>query len=170
MHRTHRFLVPTLLVLATLIGFAGAFSVWVNRQALNTDNWASTSSKLLANEKVQIALSAYMVNELFSSVDVASEIRPVLPPRAQALAAPAAAGLQELAGRAAPKLLARPKVQDAWVQANTAAHKELLRVIDGGGPVVSSGSGNVTLNLHALVSQLAANLGIQSQVAAAQAK
>src|SRR4051794_1391447 len=170
MKRPHRFLVPTLIVLATLIGFAGAFSVWVNRQALNTDNWAATSGKLLAHEKIQTALSAYMVDQLFSNVDVASELEAVLPPRAQVLAGPAAAGVRELAGRAAPKLLANPKVQDAWVQANTAAHKELLNVIDGGGPVVSSGSGNVTLNLHTLVDQLAANLGIERQVAAARAK
>src|SRR3954470_17031024 len=108
--RAHRFVVPTLLVMATLIGFVGAFSVWVNRQALNTDNWATTSGKLLADKKVQTALSAYMVNELFTNVDVASELRQVLPPQATALAGPAAAGIQELAGRAAPKLLARPRV------------------------------------------------------------
>src|SRR3954471_1740969 len=169
-HRAHRFLVPTLLVLATLIGFAGAFAVWVNRQALNTDNWATTSGKLLADEKVQTALSAYMVNQLFSNVDVASELKTVLPPRAQPLAAPAAAGLQQLAGQAAPKLLARPRVQDAWISANRAAHRQLLRVIDGGGSVVSNADGNVTLNLHTLVTQLATSLGVQDQVAAARSK
>src|SRR4051812_5879057 len=131
--RTHRFLVPTLLVLATLIGFAGAFAVWVNRQALNTDNWATTSGKLLADEKVRTALSAYMVDELFSNVDVATELKSALPPRAEVLAAPAAAGLQQLAGQAAPKLLARPRVQDAWVAANRAAHRQLRRGGGGGG-------------------------------------
>src|SRR3954449_8566917 len=168
--RTHRFLVPTLLVLATLIGFAGAFAVWVNRQALNTDNWATTSGKLLADKKVQTAVSAYLVNQLFSNVDVASELKTVLPPRAQALAAPAAAGLQQLAGQSAPKLLARPRVQDAWVAANLAAHRQLRRVIDGGGSVVSNADGNVTLNLHTLVTQLATSLGVQDQVAAARSK
>src|SRR4051794_18818663 len=168
--RTHRFLVPTLLVLATLIGFTGAFAVWVNRQALNTDNWATTSGKLLADQKVRTALSAYMVDQLFSNVDVASELKGVLPPRAQPLAAPAAAGLQQLAGQAAPKLLARPRVQDAWVAANLAAHRQLRRVIDGGGSVVSNADGNVTLNLHTLVTQLATSLGVQDQVAAAQSK
>jgi Short C-terminal domain len=168
--RPHRVLVATLFVLATLIGFAGAFAVWVNRQALNTDNWATTSGKLLANKQIDDALGTYLVNELFSNVDVASELRTRLPTQLQALAGPAAGGLQQLANRAAPQLLARPRVQDAWVQANRAAHKELLRVINGGGPVVSTKSGDVTLNLHTLVSQLAATLGVQSQVAAAQSK
>src|SRR2546430_14319545 len=94
--RVHRFLVPTLLVLATVIGFAGAFAVWVNRQALNTDNWAHTSGKLLAHEKIQAALGAYLVNQLYANADVAGAIRQKLPPQAQALADPAAAGVREL--------------------------------------------------------------------------
>jgi uncharacterized membrane protein len=168
--RPHRFIVPTLLVLATIIGFTGAFAVWVNRQALNTDNWATTSGKLLADKKVQTALSAYTVNELFSNVDVAAELQKVLPPQAQPLAGPAAAGLQQVAGQVVPKLLARPKVQDLWVAANVAAHRQLLQIINGGGKVVSTEEGKVVLDLHQLVAQLAANLGIQSQVAAVQSK
>src|SRR3954469_15090762 len=170
MARAHRFLVPTLLVLATLNGFTGSFAIWMNRQALNTDHWATTSGKLLGDKKIQAALSAYMVNELFSNVDVASELKGVLPPRAQPLAAPAAAGLQQLAGQAAPKLLARPRVQDAWVAANLAAHRQLIKVIDGGGAVVSTNGGAVTLDLHELLDQLAANLGLSTQVAAARSK
>lgn len=168
--RAHRFLVPTLLVLATIVGIAGTFAVWVNRQALNTSNWTSTSSQMLENKQVQTTLSAYLVHELFSKVDVSADLQKLLPTQLQPLAGPAAAGLQQLAGAAAPKVLASPQAQAAWVQANTAAHKELLNVLNGGGPVVSTKSGVVTLNLHTLVSQLAATLGVSSQVAAVQSK
>jgi hypothetical protein len=168
--RVHRFLVPGLLVVATVIGIGATFAVWVNRQALNTANWSSTSSKILQDKKVQTALSAYLVSELFKNVDVSAELQTVLPKQLQPLAGPAAAGLQQLAGQLAPKLLASSAVQGAWVQANIAAHKELLRVLNGGGPVVSTRSGVVSLNLHALVSQLAATVGLSSQVAAVQSK
>lgn len=169
-HRAHRFLVPTLLVLATLIGFAGAFAVWVNRQALNTDNWAHTSSKLLAHEEINAALGTYLVNQLYANVDVAGAIRQKLPSQAQALAGPAAAALRELANRAAPRLLANPTVQDVWVRANRAAHKQLLSIINGDGRAVSTKSGVVTLNLRVLVDQLATNLGVEDQVAAVRSK
>lgn len=43
-------------------------------------------------------------------------------------------------------------------------------MLNGGGQGVSTKSGDVTLNLHTLVSQLAATLGLSSQVAAAQSK
>jgi Short C-terminal domain len=144
--------------------------VWVNRQALSTSNWRSTSGQILENKQVQTALSAYLVHELFTNVDVSGDLQKVLPKQLQPLAGPAAAGLQQLASSLAPKILASPQAQAAWVQANTAAHKELLKVLNGGGPVVSTKAGVVTLNLHTLVSQLAATLGVSSQVAAVQSK
>ena len=163
-------MVPGLLVLATVIGIGATFAIWVNRQALNTSNWSATSGQILQDKQVQTALSAYLVRELFSNVDVSGELQTVLPKQLQPLAGPAAAGLQQLAGQLAPRVLASPVVQGAWVQANVAAHKELLRVLNGGGPVVSTQSGVVSLNLHTLVSQLAATVGLSSQAAAVQSK
>jgi hypothetical protein len=168
--RAHRVMVPILLALASLALFTGAFAVWVNRQALNTDNWKTTSSKLLADEQIQAALAPYLVDQLFTNADVTGAIQQRLPANLQGLAGPASAGLRQLADRAAPKLLARPRVQDAWVTANAAAHEQLLRIVNGGGAVVSTSGGRVTLDLNALVSQLAADLGVSSQVAAAQDK
>jgi hypothetical protein len=158
--RPRRVIVAVLLTLAVVTGLIGMFAVWVNRQALNTDNWTETSGQLLENKEIQTALSAYLVDQLFSNVDVAGEIRSQLPPQATALAAPVAGGLQELAGRVAPRLLASPKVQDAWRQANRAAHEELLAVLDGGGDSVSTANGVVTLHLNSIVGRLAARLGI----------
>jgi hypothetical protein len=168
--RAHRVLVPILLALASLALFTGAFAVWVNRQALNTDNWNTTSSELLADEQIQAALGPYLVDQLFTTADVTGAIQQRLPSDLQVLAGPASGGLRQLAERAAPELLARPRVQDAWVTANTAAHQRLLRIINGGGPVVSTSGGEVTLDLNKLVNQLAADLGVSGQVAAAQAK
>src|SRR4051812_37704756 len=171
MRRPHRILVAVLLSLAFITGPVGMCAVWVNRQVLNTDNWTDTSGKLLEDKRIQAAVSAFLVDELFSNVDVAGEIRALLPPQASALAGPAAGGLQELAGRAAPQLLARPKVQQAWRDANRAAHKQLLSVLNDEGDVVTTANGVVTLNLHPLVDQLAARLGISPDaVAAARAK
>jgi hypothetical protein len=168
--RVHRVIVPALLVLATVIGIAATFAVWVHRQALNTDNWSTTSRKILEDKKVQTALSAYLVREVFTNVDVAGDVQKALPKQLQPLAGPAAAGLQQFADRAAPRVLASPRVQDAWVRANITAHKELLRVLNGGGPAVSTQSGVVALNLHPLVDQLAGSVGLTSQVAAARSQ
>jgi hypothetical protein len=168
--RRHRVLIGTLFVLATLVGFGAVHAVWVNRQALNTDNWTKTSTQLLANKEIQTAVAAYAVNELFSSGVPQAELKAVLPAKLQALAGPISSGLQQLAGHAAPRVLASSQVQTAWREANRAAHATLLKIINGGSALASTNGGVVTLNLHAIVSQLGAALGVQSQVAAAESK
>jgi hypothetical protein len=167
--RRHRFLITTLFVLATIIGIGAVHAVWINRQALNTDNWTATSSRLLADKQIQTAVAAYTVNQLFNSGVPQAQLKAALPTRLQPLAGPISAGLEQIAGQAAPRFLATPQVQAAWRAANRVAHRTLLRIINGGGSRASTRGGVVTLNLHAIVSQLAASLGIQQQVAAAAA-
>ena len=74
--RTHRGIVAGLLVVGTLVAFLAIFSIWVNRQALNTDNWVDTSTRLIQNEKVRSQLSDYLADQLFANVDVILQIRP----------------------------------------------------------------------------------------------
>jgi len=167
-HRPHRVLVAGLFVVAVLAGFVAMFSVWANRQALNTDNWTTTSARLLADDKVQTALSAYLVNQVFRSVDVKSELQAALPPRAAGAAGPLAAGLEQVANRAVPALLATSAVQQAWRQANRAAHRQLIAILNGGSKAVSTTNGEVVLNLHPLGDSLASQLGVASQVQSAR--
>jgi Short C-terminal domain len=110
------------------------------------------------------------VNELFRSVNVAQELKSGLPTQLQGLAGPAAAGLRTLAERAVPTLLATSAVQESWRRANRVAHAQLIQILNGGSKTVSTKSGEVSLNLHELVNQLASQLGVLSQVEAARSK
>jgi hypothetical protein len=166
----HRWLVRGLFVLATVVGVVAVLAVWANRQALNTDNWTATSSRLLANSEVQAAVGSYAVGQLFGSGVPQAEIRSALPQGLQGLAGPLSSGLQQLAEKVAPRVLASAQVQAAWREANRSAHAVLLRIIDGGGSVASTHGGVVTLNLHAVVDQLAAALGAQGAVASARSQ
>jgi hypothetical protein len=168
-HR-RRALITTIFVLATIIGIAAAHAVWLNRQALNTDNWTATSTQLLANKQIQTAVAAYAVDQLFSSGVPQAKLKAALPSQLQPLAGPLTSGLEQLAARAAPQVLASSQVQTLWRQANRAAHTTLLKIINGGGSLASTNGGVVTLNLHAIVNQLATALGVQAQAAAASAK
>jgi hypothetical protein len=158
--RSHRKLVVAILVVATLLGLVSVLSIWVKRQALETDTWTATSTKLLENHEVNEALSAYMVETLYENVDVEGELAGALPPAAKPLAGPAAAGLRTLAGKLASEALSRPKVQALWSEANRNAHALFLEVIEGGGDTLSSEGGAVTLDLGTIVDRLGAQLGI----------
>ena len=169
-HHSHRFLVASLLALGTIIGLVAIFAVWINRQALNTDNWTTTSSRIIADPVVDEALGNYLVSQLYANVNVSGELQSLLPSDLSGLAGPAAGGLRELAQQVAPQLLASAQVQSAWRQANRAAHKELLTILNGGTKAVSTTNGEVTLNLSTILDQLAQQLGLASQLAAARSK
>ncbi len=161
----HRKLVALLIGVATLIAFVAIFSIWANRQALNTDNWVHTSEKILQNKKVQERLSDYVAAQLFANVDVQEELSKELPPQLQPLAGPAAAGISQLAPQIAERALATSQVQELWATANRTAHEDLLEVLDGGGETVSTEGGKVILNLDALLAQVGSQIGVGEAIA-----
>ncbi len=159
--RAHRKLVLAILVLATLVGFVSVLSIWAKRQVLETDTWTNTSTRLLEDKAVEEALSGYLVEALYENVDVEAELAGALPPAAQSLAGPAAAGLQQLAHKLAQEALARPKVQELWSEANRNAHALFIELIEGGGDRLSTEGGTVSLDLGAIVERLGDQLGVE---------
>src|SRR3954451_6597195 len=112
--RGRRWTIVAVLAVAILTGFGAVVATWVKRQALDTNNWTNTSSQLLENQKIRTALGAYLVDQVYTNVDVQARLRQLLPPQVAGLAGPAAAELRQVATRAAPELLARPAVQQLW--------------------------------------------------------
>ncbi len=67
--RGHPRWVAVLLVVGTIFTLLAIFSIWANRQALNTDNWVSTSGRILANKQVDERLSNYLAEQLAANAD-----------------------------------------------------------------------------------------------------
>ena len=114
--------VSILLIVATLFWTAFGLGVWVNRQALDTENWVNTSDQLLENDDIREALGLFIVDRLFESADVQQRLEEALPPQLDRLAGPAAAGLKQVAGRNAPRVLGSDAALNAWRKANEVAH------------------------------------------------
>jgi hypothetical protein len=155
-----RTLAVVLIALSSLVALLAILAIWLNRQALNTDNWAKTSSELLEQPVIQERLATRLTDQLFTSVDVESALAAALPPRAAPLAGPAANALRTQVEKQARKALQRPDVQQLWVNANAAAHAQLMAVLDGGGTTVQTTNGEVTLNLKALLAELQQQVGV----------
>jgi hypothetical protein len=158
-----RIFVWVLLALATGLLIAATLTLWLKREALDADRWAGTSRELLQNDQVRGALSEYMVDELYQNVNVAVQLRQRLPEQAQALAAPLAVGLREVAARAANFLLERPQVQELWEGINRRAAGELVAVLDGK-PVLGAktDNGEVVLDLRPFVQKVAGLIGVST--------
>ena len=152
-----------LIGIASLLAFVAIFALWANRQLLDTENWTDTSSELLENDPIRGQTAVFLVDQLYANVDVQGQLEGALEglsPRAGALAGPASGALKDLAVRATDTLLERPRPQALWEEANRRAHSRFLDVVEGGGEVVATQGGEVTLDLKALLGQTQQRVGV----------
>jgi hypothetical protein len=165
MSRARRRTVKALVVVGSVFAFLSVFAIWTERQALNTDDWAETSGRLIQDEKIRAAVGEYLVEQLYDNVDVEKELEGILPGDLKELAGPASGGLRQVAGTGAEEVLQTSTAQDLWKDANRAAHEQLLAVLEDKKEAVSTEEGEVTLNLGSLVTNLADQVGIGTQLA-----
>jgi hypothetical protein len=163
--RGRRRTVRALIILGSVLAFLSVFAIWIERQALNTDDWVETSGKFLQNETIRSAVGNYLVDQLYENVNVRKELEGILPGEVKELAGPAAGGLRQVAGQGAEKVLETSTAQELWEDANRTAHEQLLAVLENKGEAVSTEEGNVTLNLGSLLTNLANQVGIGESLA-----
>ncbi|HSL74349.1 MAG TPA: hypothetical protein VK853_07775 [Ilumatobacteraceae bacterium] len=159
--RTRPVLVHGLVVLAAIVLFLTAVNTWVDRAALDTDNWVAASDELLADPLVREAVSVFVVDQLYASVDVAQQLQTVLPGDFERLANALAIALRAPAAEAIDRLLATDAAARIWTEANRRTHTTVVAILnDETGPLTSTADGVVTLDLRALVVGLAESIGI----------
>jgi hypothetical protein len=162
---TPRWVIHSLIVLASIVAVASMMNVWLDRQVLDTDKWVDASDELLADEDVRNVLSAYLVDELYESVDVAEELETKLPENLDGLAGPLAAALRAPATNAVDRLLGSEAVAAVWSELNRSSHETLVRVLkDETGPGLSTADGKVTLELGELVRKVGEDFGLSEDV------
>jgi hypothetical protein len=165
MSRARRRTVKGLVILGSVLAFLSVFAIWIERQALNTDDWVATSGHLIQNQTIRAAVGEYLVDQLYENVDVEAELKDILPGDTKELAGPAAGGLRQVAGSGAERVLETSTAQSLWQDANRSAHEQLISVLENKGEAVSTSEGNVSLNLGSLLTNLASQVGIGQNLA-----
>lgn len=153
------------MVLGSLLAFLSVFAIWTERQALNTDDWVSTSGRLIQNETIRKAVGNYLVDQLYENVDVEKELSEILPGETKELAGPISGGLRQVGGEGADQVLQSSTAQELWKNANRTTHEQLLEVLEEKGTTVSTEEGKVSLNLGSLITNLASQVGIGAKLA-----
>jgi hypothetical protein len=159
--RRRRIAIWVLVVLATIIALVSTLTLWVKRQMLDNTAWNKASQQLIQNPDVRSTLSVYLVNQLYQNVNVEQAIAERLPKNLQSLAAPVAGALRAPASSTVNFMLGRPRVQQLFINASATAHQKLVNVLENKtGNGISTGNGEVTINLSQLVTELAKELGL----------
>ena len=85
------------------------------------------------------------------SLVVSHAIKSAAPSPASILAGQLSGGLGSLAGNGIDTLMASPEFQRLWVAANTAAHSQIISVLNGSSTAVITTGNEVVLNLAPLI-------------------
>lgn len=146
-----------LLVIGGLLLLAAVPAVWAGRTLLNTDRYTETVAPLASDPNIRSDVAVATVNGIFSRVDVQTQVRDALPPRAAFLAPQIASGLRSFSITAAERALATPQFQTLWTEANRRAHERIVpALLNGTSPSGAVGiqNGTVTLDLSQAVAQV----------------
>ena len=160
----HRILVRVLVIAASVFAFLSIFTTWIDRQALDTDEWVDTSGRLLEDKTISDEVANYAVDQLYASVDVQKLLQGKLPADLKPLAPAAAGGLREFGVTAAEHALQTPRVQALWREANRTAHQQLLAILEERSTTVSTANGTVVLDLRPIVKSLAGRIGLGDKI------
>ena len=160
-----RAVVATLLiVVGCVLAPLSVAAVWTRNQVTNTGRYVATVSPLADDPAIQAAITDQITAQVFTYLDVQGltsqaidalaerGLTPTLAAQLQALAVPIADGVQSFTRSQVAKVVQSDAFADAWVQANRAAHQELVRALtgEGGGTVTVEGD-TVSVNLAAFI-------------------
>jgi hypothetical protein len=165
MSRGRRRSVKALVALGSLLAFLSVFAIWVERQALNTDDWVQTSDKLIQDQTIRSALATYLVEQLYANVNLEKEFESKLPGETKQFAGPLSGVVRSVAPAGVEKVLETGTAQSLWEDSNRTAHEQLVAVLENEKEAVSTENGEVKLQLGSLVTNLADQIGVGASLA-----
>ena len=156
--------VTVLLVLVGLLAPLSVVAAWAHDEISDTDRYVETVTPLASDPAVQHAIADRVTAEIFARLDVKAITQDAvdalsargLPPRASAslsaLATPLANGVESFVHKQVLRLVQTPQFEQAWIEANRAAHGQMVAVLTGktGGSVEVKGNA-VQVNLAAVI-------------------
>jgi hypothetical protein len=130
----HPIALVVVLALAAFTGAVAIASIWANDQLLSTGSWVSASNRMLKNHDVRHRVATFLGEELTDDTEaqlnsagqgaVAEEVVPRL--RAEQT-------------QLAERVMKTKQFEAIWATANRAAHRDLLRVLEGEGDAFERG-------------------------------
>jgi hypothetical protein len=161
-----------LIVVGCVLAPLSAAAVWTRNQVTNTDRYVATVAPLANDPAIQAAITDQITAQVFRYIDVQGlttqavealtergGLRPQVAAQLQALAVPIASGVESFTRSQVAKVVESDAFADAWVQANRAAHAELVKALTGeGGGAVTVENDTVSINMAAFIQTVKARL------------
>ena len=148
-----------LLVLGALLAILSVASIWVRNVLLDTDRYVETVAPLAEDEALQAVAAQQVTDALMGAIDVEGITSDLLPERAAPLAPAIDAAVEQLVLRTTLQFFASDQFQTLWDTANRTAHTQIGALLTGGGDIVGTENGRVTVDLQAVAAEVRLRLG-----------
>lgn len=155
-----------LVVVASILVIFSIMATWIRAQIIDTEGWTQTSVRLLQNEKVRGVVAGELSERVLAVANVQDLAAEKLPKELRPLAPLLSTAASQVVPKAIEKALEIPAVQELWGRANHVTHEQVMKVLNGGGHVLSTQGGLVSINLETLLDQIGGRLGVGSDVGA----
>ena len=152
--RWRRILVAVLVVISVLLAPLTVMTIWLHNKVLSTSGYVQTVAPLATNQAIINAVANSVSTSLYNSLDVEAKAKDALPPKAEFLAGPIAGALNTFTHEATLKILNSSAFPKIWNEVNRVAHQQIVYALTGGGKVISTTNGKISLDLTALTQQV----------------
>jgi hypothetical protein len=161
-HRARWVVAVALILVAALLAPITLVARYARNQLLDTDKYVATVAPLAEDPALQAAVTDIVTTRLMQRLDVEDLTRQALdaltdqgaPDAIVALAAPISDQVEGFVRTRVRTFMASQTFADLWVAANRIAHEQLDAALTGGGDVVSTEDGVVTVDLGEVVQRV----------------
>jgi hypothetical protein len=154
----------TLTVIGILLVVVSVLANYVKRTALDEGNFRGTARALIADDKIRDQVASTLVDRLYANTDVAATLRQRLPDNLRPLAVPIAGLVQNATESAAKQLLARPRVQNLFVDASSLAQRQFVALLNDDRNVLRTTNGEVVLDLQPILERLGQRFSVADRI------
>ena len=153
-----RTVVAALVVLACIVLVASVVGIWARRNFLDTGRFVDRAGPLIEEPAVQEALAFRLTEQLMTLIDPEELFAEALPERGQILAVPLANAVEGFVRDRVESFIASDAFERLWVGAIRIAHEGAVRVLKGESEAVTTGDGQITLNLLPVINAVLAKI------------
>lgn len=137
---------------------SGGVGFWLHRNTLNQEVWEERVVPLGKDPAVQAALAAWTTDQLMTTVDPKALIADALPKKAQILAGPISAAVEDFVRKKVEEFFASPQFEKLWAFAATKAHDEAISTLRGKREAVTANGDEITINLVPMIDAVLAEV------------
>lgn len=160
-HPWRRAAIVVVIVLGCLVLALANVAFWVKHTALNTNGWVAAVGPLSQNPVIVDGVSGYVVDELYTALDVEQLTYEALPEEYKGLSQPLSGVVRSLANETVAMVIESDEFHEVWLAVNRTAHRTVVAILRGDGSLVTVRDGQVTVDLGDLFGSIQDRLGIK---------